>query len=84
MSVLALVWGILAFVGFCVGLLPCVGALNWINIPFAVIGVVISIVGMSKASQSGEPKGQAIAGLILSLIAVVVGLGRLIMGGGVL
>ena len=84
MSVLALVWGILAFIGFCFGFLPCLGAWNWVNIPFAVIGVVISIVAMSKASQSGEPKNQAIAGLILSLIAVIVGLGRLIMGGGVL
>ncbi len=81
MQVLALVWGILAFVGFLFALLPCLGALNWVNIPMAIIGVGLSIVAMVKAGEG--PKGKAVAGLILSIVAVAIGAIRLLVGGGV-
>jgi hypothetical protein len=82
-TVLALVWGILAFVGFIVGLIPCLGWVNWLNIPFAIAGVVIAIVAMSQASAERRPVGPAIGGLVLSITAVVIGLIRLLLGGGV-
>jgi hypothetical protein len=83
MKTASLIFGILAIIGMIVGSFPCLGSLNWINIPFATIGLIISIVAMSQAKE-GEPKGNAIAGIILCGIAMLFGLIRLMAGGGVL
>jgi hypothetical protein len=82
MQVLSLVWGVLAFIGMIVGFIPCLGALNWLNIPFAGIGVILSIVAIAGAR--GGNSGAAIAGLVANAIAVVVGAVRLVLGGGIL
>ncbi|HEY1217537.1 MAG TPA: hypothetical protein VGF03_01275 [Bryobacteraceae bacterium] len=82
MQVLSLVWGIVACVGLVVGFLPCLGALNWINIPFSLVGLVISVIATTQ-----EPPGRngpAIGGIVLCSLGVVVGFVRLILGGGVL
>ncbi|GAB1443133.1 hypothetical protein MASR2M39_19720 [Ignavibacteriales bacterium] len=81
MPVLALVWGILALVGMIVAFFPCLGSLNWLNIPFAGIGLIISIVAMNSANETD--RGKTIAGIVLCGIAVVLGLIRLVAGGGV-
>ncbi|GAB1348025.1 hypothetical protein MASR1M107_02360 [Ignavibacteriales bacterium] len=81
MSVLSLVWGILALVGMIVAFFPCLGSLNWLNIPFAGIGLIISIIAMNSAPESD--RGKAIAGVVLCGIAVILGTFRLIAGGGV-
>lgn len=83
MAILALVWGILAFLGFIVGMVPCLGAFNWLNIPFAVVGAIIGAVARSKTPQ-GQSNTMATAGLVLSLIAIVIGVVRLMLGGGIL
>jgi len=82
MQILSLVWGILAILGMFVGFLPCLGALNWINIPFAVVGLIISVIAL--ATTRDPRKGAAVAGLILCAIAVFLGGIRLILGGGIL
>lgn len=82
MQTLSLVWGILAILGMLVGLFPCLGSLNWLNIPFSIIGLIISAVGLSRADSSN--KNTATAGLVLCIIALVVGMIRLVIGGGVL
>lgn len=81
MQILCLVWGILALLGMLVAFLPCLGALNWINIPFSVIGLILSI--LTVATTRSPQKGGAIAGLVLCAVAVVLGAFRLILGGGV-
>jgi len=83
MKTASLVMGILAIVGMIIGFFPCLGSLNWLNIPFAIIGLVIGIVALAQ-SKEGEPKGNAIAGTILCGAAMIFGLLRLILGGGVL
>jgi len=82
LSIVALIWGILAFLGFMIGLLPCVGWLNWINIPFALVGVLLGILALAK-TPAGESKGMSIGGMVLSIVAAVVGLIRLMLGGGI-
>jgi hypothetical protein len=81
MQILGLVWGILAVLGLMVGFFPCLGALNWLNIPFAVVGLVISIVAVMKAPP--DKRGAAVAGIVLCAIAVVIGFIRLVAGGGI-
>ena len=82
MKTASLVFGIISIIGMIVGFIPCLGTLNWINIPFATIGLIISTIAMAKAKE-GEPKGNAIAGLVLCGIAMLFGLIRLIAGGGI-
>jgi hypothetical protein len=82
MQVLSLVWGILAILGMLVGFFPCLGALNWPNIPFAVVGLIISVITL--VTVKGPSKGGAIAGVVLCGVAALLGLLRLAVGGGVL
>ncbi|MGC8792375.1 MAG: hypothetical protein ACP5U2_03170 [Bryobacteraceae bacterium] len=79
MQVLCLVWGILALLGMFVGFFPCLGALNWINIPFSAVGLVLSIVAL--VTSRDPRKGPAVAGLVMCTLAVVLGALRLILAG---
>ena len=81
MQVLSLIWGILAVCGMLIGFVPCFGALNWLNIPFAGLGIIISAIALGTSGD--EPKGGSIAGLICCGFAVLIGLFRLVIGGGV-
>ncbi|MEW6653398.1 MAG: hypothetical protein AB1394_08010 [Bacteroidota bacterium] len=82
MRTVSLVFGILSILGMIVAAFPCLGSLNWLNIPFSVIGLIISIVALNQPQS--EQKGAAIAGLVLCLIAIVLGFLRLVAGGGVI
>ena len=82
MKTASLVFGILVLVLMLVGFVPCFGALKWIKIPLAGVGLIISVVALVQ-SKSGEEKGKVIAGLILCSIALIFGLIRLLMGGGI-
>ena len=82
MQTLSLVWGILSIIGMGVAFVPCFGSLNWINIPFAGVGLIISAVAFASGSKGN--KSGSIAGLICCGIAVLFGLIRLSAGGGLL
>jgi hypothetical protein len=82
LNILSLVWGVLAFCGMFIGLIPCLGSLNWLNVPFALVGVLLSIIALAT-SRPGRSNA-AIAGLILCLLATIFGVMRLHLGGGVL
>lgn len=78
MQILSLVWGILALLGLVVAFVPCLGWLNWANIPFAIAGLIISIMAKSR-----RPSGAATAGMVLNGIAIVLGIIRLKLGLGI-
>ena len=82
MQMLGLVWGIVAVLGMGVAFLPCLGALNWINIPFSLVGLIISVVASSQAPP--DKKNLAIIGIVLCGVAAAFGLIRLVLGGGIL
>ena len=82
MQVLSLVWGILSVVGMVVGFFPCLGALNWLNIPFSAVGIIISAIALATAGN--RPKGASIAGLVCCIVALFFGVVRLFLGGGVM
>ncbi|MDO5608950.1 MAG: hypothetical protein Q4G08_10905 [Capnocytophaga sp.] len=82
MKTAALIFGILSILGMLLGFIPCLGAFNWLNIPFAVIGLIISIVAYTN--EDGKPKGNATAGIVMCAIAIVFGGIRLLLGGGIL
>lgn len=80
MQTLSLIWGILSIVGMGVAFSPCLGSLNWINIPFSVVGLIVSIVALARKKE--EKKGGSIAGVICCGIAILFGVIRLVAGGG--
>lgn len=82
MQVLSMVWGILAIAGMLVAFLPCLGALNWLHIPFSAAGLLVSIIALATAK--GPNKSGAIVGIVCCSIAIALGLIRLAVGGGVL
>ena len=80
MQIISLVWGILAFLGMLVALIPCLGSLNWFVVPFAAVGLVVSV---TANSSGGENRTPAMLGVIFCSIAVALGLMRLIAGCGI-
>lgn len=82
MQVLSMVWGILAVIGMMIAFLPCLGALNWLHIPFSACGLLVSIIALATARDSN--RNGAIAGVVCCAVAIAIGLIRLVIGGGVL
>ena len=78
MQIVSLAWGILAVLGLVVAFVPCLGWLNLANIPFAVVGLIISIMAKSRHRSAA-----ATAGIVLNGIAIVLGLIRLKLGLGI-
>ena len=76
--------GILAIIIFVIALIPCIGALNWLNIPFAILGLILNIIAIAQSSSAGTGMGKNVAGAIMCGVAIVFGGFRLILGGGVL
>ncbi len=72
MQTIGRIFGILALIGMLIGLIPFLGWLNWLNIPLAIIGLLLSILGKSNG------------GIIICVVAIIFGLLRLIFGGGII
>ncbi|HRI84799.1 MAG TPA: hypothetical protein PK536_05055 [Ignavibacteria bacterium] len=72
MKVIGIVLGIVAMLGMAVAFIPLLGWLNWLNIPFAIIGLIFSIIGKTRT------------GITLCSIAILFGIFRLMLGGGIL
>jgi hypothetical protein len=81
MQPFSLAWGILALLGFAVGFIPCLGWLNWFNIPFSAAGLIFSIVAYASG-RPGMRTGSA-WGIALCAVGVLIGAKRLILGGGI-
>jgi hypothetical protein len=80
MQTLSSVWGILAIIGMLVGFFPCLGALNWLNIPFSGMGIIISAIAFTTSKE--QNKNGVIAGFICCTVALFFGILRLVVGGG--
>lgn len=80
MQLVSVSWGILALIGAFVAFFPCLGWLNWLIIPFALVGLVLSLVARDREVRAGgKPSNTAV---ILNGAAAVVGMVRLMIGGG--
>ena len=72
LNLASLIIGIVALVFAVVAFLPLLGWANWLIIPLALIGAAV---GMASRSNSGRN---------LTLFVIVVGVLRLMLGGGIL
>ena len=82
MGLISVLWGIVAMLRMVLAFIPLLGWGNWFMIPFAVVGAIIAAIGIAITPREG--RGRAKAGLVLNVVAIVVGAIRLSMGGGVL
>ena len=72
LNVVSLIIGLVAFVFAVIAFIPLLGWANWLIIPLAIGGAVI---GMLSASNTGRN---------LNLFVIVIGIFRLMLGGGIL
>jgi len=72
LNVISLIIGVVALVLAAVAFLPLLGWANWLIIPLAIVGAAIG--AMSRGT----------AGRNLNLFVIVVGIVRLMLGGGIL
>lgn len=81
MGLISVLWGIVAMIWMVLALIPFLGWGNWFLIPFAAVGAIIAAIGV-LFTRSGN-RGRAKTGLVLNGIVIVVGIFRLMLGGGV-
>jgi hypothetical protein len=67
----SLIIGLVALIGALIAFIPLLGWLNWLVIPLAVIGAAVGL--MSRAT----------AGRNMNLLVIMVGVVRLMLGGGI-
>lgn len=77
LSLIALVWGILAITGMGVGFVPVVAPWQWVNLPFAVLGASVGIASIFTGKDGGTKS--AVVGISLCMIASIVALLRLVV-----
>lgn len=65
------------------GLIPCLGWLNWFVLILGKITFILCIVGLATEKDPIK-RNQAVIGLVLTVIAFSVGFVRLLIGGGCL
>ena len=72
LNLASLIIGVVALIFAVIAFLPLLGWANWLIIPLALIGAAV---GMASSSNTGRN---------LNLFVVVVGVIRLMLGGGIL
>lgn len=80
MNFIGFLVSLVALVFTMIALIPFLGWLNWLILPFAVLGLTLSTVGLSRGGM--RPLG--VLGVSLGAAAVVIACVRLIIGWGVL
>ena len=79
MAIGSIIIGVIAFLfmvaGFFLSPVPYVGAVLSFGSPvLGIVGIVMAGVSMSRAKQTGESSGAATAGLVVNIIAFILGL----------
>ena len=71
LNLLSILIGLVALVLTAIAFIPLLGWANWFIIPIAVVGLAIGMLGRGKAGRN------------LNLVAIIVGVLRLMLGGGI-
>lgn len=77
------VLGIVSISLMLVGLVPCLGWVNWIMLPLSLLTFILSLAAAVTAKNE-RARGIALMGLVFAVIAGFVGFFRLVIGGGCL
>lgn len=71
-NVVSLIIGVVALLCAVVAFIPLLGWLNWLIIPLALIGAGVGVISKSTSGRN------------LNLFVIVVGIVRLMLGGGII
>jgi hypothetical protein len=71
-NLVSLIIGVVALIFAVLAFLPLLGWANWLIIPLAIVGAVIGMISRGTAGRN------------LNLFVIVVGVVRLMLGGGIL
>jgi hypothetical protein len=71
-NLVSLIIGAVALVFALIAFIPLLGWANWLIIPLAIIGAVVGMISRGTAGRN------------LNLFVIVIGVVRLILGGGIL
>ena len=72
LNLISLLIGVISLILVVVAFIPFLGAFNWLVVPFAVVGLALGAMSKSHAGRN------------LNIVVVVIGVVRLMLGGGVL
>jgi hypothetical protein len=70
-NLVSLIIGVVALIFAVVAFIPLLGWLNWLIIPLAIIGAAVGVISRGTAGRN------------LNLLVIVIGVVRLMLGGGV-
>jgi hypothetical protein len=70
-NIASLIVGFIALIGALVAFLPLLGWLNWLIIPLAIVGAGIGMISRGTAGRN------------LNLLVIIIGIVRLMLGGGI-
>ena len=71
LNIVSLIIGLVALVFAVIAFIPLLGWANWLIIPLAIIGTVVGMLSSSNAGRN------------LNLFVIVIGILRLMLGGGI-
>jgi hypothetical protein len=71
-NIASLIIGFVALILALIAFIPLLGWANWLIIPLAIIGAVVGMISRSTAGRN------------LNLFVIVIGVVRLMLGGGIL
>lgn len=71
-NIASLIIGVVALVCALIAFLPLLGWLNWLIIPLAIVGAAVGVLSRSNGGRN------------LNLLVIVIGVVRLMLGGGIL
>lgn len=72
LNLISLLIGVISLILVVVAFIPFLGAFNWLVVPFAVVGLALGAMSKSQAGRN------------LNIVVVVIGVVRLMLGGGIL
>jgi hypothetical protein len=79
LGIIGFIISLVAGVTMLIGLIPFMGWFNWFTtLPLAIGGAIISGLGSTKGRR-----GFATAGLVISLVVLIIAIGRLVIGCGI-
>lgn len=82
LPMIGMVMGIVILCVAVIGLIPCLGWMNWLTVSLGPVTTIINLVAIILETADTNKRSKAVIGLVLALVAVVVGGIRLVLGGG--
>ena len=71
-NIASIIIGVVALIGALIAFLPLLGWANWLIIPLAIVGAAVGVLSRSTSGRN------------LNLLVIVIGVVRLMLGGGIL